>query len=68
MNRYLYPKGPKYLCGDTRPNHDSDSAYRNPMFYYVGTFRYSTRPEINTFPKAPAGILPFLHEASAGRP
>ena len=33
-----FPKNPKYLYGGvTFPNHNSNSDYRNPTFYYAGT-------------------------------
>ena len=31
------PKGPRYCWGSTSPNHISNSIYRNPTFYYIGT-------------------------------
>ena len=35
---FMDPKGPKYThMGESCPNHNSNSLYRNPTFYYRGT-------------------------------
>ena len=32
----VYPKD-RTVMGNTSPNHNSNSKYRNPTFYYIGT-------------------------------
>ena len=43
------PKGPRVgtLMGDTSPNHNSISSYRNPTFYYTGTLDPLTLPAVH---------------------